>query len=111
MTARRRASGFPVRPDAVPSQAGFEVERTVTVRVTRGRHPLQGCVLPVLGRMRRHGRLELLLVLPDGSKSLLPAEWTDCGEAADAGTGEGEPVAATVGSLADLLHARAVARF
>jgi hypothetical protein len=27
--------------------------------------------------MRRHGAVELLLVLPDGSKSLVPAAWTD----------------------------------
>ncbi len=27
--------------------------------------------------MRRHGQLELILVLPDGSKSLIPAAWTD----------------------------------
>jgi hypothetical protein len=70
-----------------------------TVRITRPRHPLWGQQLPVLGRMRRHGLAELLLVLPDGSKSLIPAAWTDLhettgGEAAEPGT---------VGSLADLL--------
>ena len=47
-----------------------------TVVVTRPRHPLAGRELRVLGGMRRHGRLELLLVLPDGSKRLIPAEWT-----------------------------------
>ena len=31
----------------------------------------------MLGGMRRHGPLELLVVLPDGSKRLIPAEWTD----------------------------------
>ena len=36
---------------------------------------------------RRYGRLELLLVLQDGSKSLIPVTWTDLGEA-DA---DGEP--------------------
>ena len=30
----------------------------------------------MLGWMRRHGQLELLLVLPDGSKRLIPAAWT-----------------------------------
>ena len=44
--------------------------------ITRPRHPLDGRELRVLGGMRRHGRLELLLVLPDGSKRLIPAEWT-----------------------------------
>ena len=50
---------------------------TSVVVVTRRRHPLEGQSLRVLGGMRRHGRLELLLVLPDGSKSLIPAAWTD----------------------------------
>jgi hypothetical protein len=35
-----------------------------TVQMTRPRHPLQGKSLPVLGGMRRHGAVELLLVLP-----------------------------------------------
>jgi hypothetical protein len=48
--------------------------------------------------MCRHGRVELLLVLPDGTKSLIPAAWTD--QSQDAG---GAAEAATVGSLADLL--------
>jgi hypothetical protein len=48
-----------------------------SVVITRARHPLEGRSLPVLGRMRRHGRLELLLVLPDGSKRLIPQVWTD----------------------------------
>jgi hypothetical protein len=79
-----------------------------SVVITRPRHPLQGHSLPVLGRMRRHGRVELLLVLPDGSKSLLPAAWTDSGDATDGAAPEGDPVAATLGSPADLLHARTV---
>jgi hypothetical protein len=49
--------------------------------------------------MRRHGVLELLLVLPDGSKSLVPAGWTDADRSGvDGGT------AATLGSLIDLLQ-------
>ena len=43
-----------------------------TAVITRPRHPLAGLELRVLGGMRRHGRLELLLVLPDGSKRLIP---------------------------------------
>ena len=50
------------------------------VVVTRERHPLAGRELRVLGGMRRHGQLELLLVLPDGSKSLVPAAWTGWAE-------------------------------
>jgi uncharacterized protein DUF5372 len=47
------------------------------VMVTRPRHPLQGRRLQVIGAMRRLGRDELLVVLPDGSKTLMPAAWTD----------------------------------
>jgi len=53
----------------------------------------------VLGWQRRQGRLQLTLVLADGSKSLIPAEWTDLESPA-------EPLSpAALGSVADLLHA------
>jgi len=51
--------------------------------------------------MRRHGTLGLILVLPDGTRRLVPAAWTDV-----------EPVASpsarpreTLGALFDLLNA------
>jgi hypothetical protein len=57
--------------------------------------------LQVLGGMRRHGAVELLLVLPDGSKSLIPAAWTDVDSSAvDAGASM-----STLGSLSELLQA------
>ena len=69
-----------------------------TVVVTRPRHVLQGKSLQVLGWQRRRGELQLLVVLPDGSKTWMAADWTDL-----------EPVVAAaepaVGSLADLQHA------
>ena len=73
-----------------------------TVVITRPRHPLAGRELRVLGGMRRHGRLELLLVLPDGSKRLIPAEWTS--QHAD-GAGPDGGGAGTLGSVTDLLAA------
>src|SRR5215218_2970146 len=73
-----------------------------TVTVTRSHHPLVGQALEVLGWQRRQGRLQLTLVLPDGSKSLVPAEWTDLEPRA----GLKQPQA--LGSVADLLHARTV---
>lgn len=72
------------------------------VVVTRSRHPLEGKSLEVLGRQHRRGRLELLVVLPDGSKTLLPAGWTDL----EPGVAVSEPA---IGSLSDLLAAVAVA--
>jgi hypothetical protein len=73
-----------------------------SVVITRPRHPLEGQRLRVAGRMRRHGRLELLLVLPDGSKRLIPQAWTD-----QFGDGAADGVA-TLGALADLLAACAL---
>src|SRR5262249_50928610 len=61
-----------------------------TMCVRREHHPLFGTWLPVYGWMRRHGRLDLILVLPDGSKSLMPGSWTDL-DPQIAGTPEPEP--------------------
>ena len=78
---------MPVRP-ALPA----------TVVITQARHPLEGRDLRVLGWMRRLGRLELMLELPDGSKRLIPAEWTSQPGDPDPG-----PAAGTLGGTADLL--------
>ncbi len=64
--------------------------------------------LSVLGPTHRKGRLHLVLILPDGSKSLIPADWTDLASAAQSRHALSAPAAATFGSLEDLLHARAV---
>jgi len=47
------------------------------VRVLRRAHAWEGRSLELLGWMRRGGRLELILVLPDGSHLMVPAAWTD----------------------------------
>jgi len=47
------------------------------VTITRPHHPFEGQSLEVLGHAHRRGSLQLVLILPDGSKSLIPAEWTD----------------------------------
>jgi hypothetical protein len=72
------------------------------VRVVRARHPLEGRSLELIGWMRRGGRLELILVLPDGGRALIPASWTNLERPAE------QPGAGTLGSLADLLEARRV---
>ena len=58
--------------------------------------------------MHRQGRLHLVLILPDGSKSLIPVDWTDLAAPAQPQQVRSAPTAATLGSLEDLLHARAV---
>jgi hypothetical protein len=78
--------------------------------IVRSRHPFEGQALPVLGRMRRHGRVELLVVLPDGSKRLIPASWTDLDTPGAPDGAPGASPAGTLGSVADLLHAVAVVR-
>jgi hypothetical protein len=64
--------------------------------------------------MRRDG-LRLLLILPDGSRSLVPAEWTDLAVRQEgpapggrAPSADGTAVPAGLGRLADLLHARSI---
>jgi len=72
------------------------------VRIVRARHALEGQTLALMGWMRRGGTLELILVLPDGSRSLIPAAWTNLERRA-------EPArAGTLGRLDDLLRARRV---
>ena len=56
--------------------------------------------------MRRHGRLDLILVLPDGSKSLVPASWTDL-DPQITGRPEPEP-SGGLAPVSQLLRARAV---
>ena len=73
------------------------------VTILRPRHPFEGKSLSVFGAMSRKGRLLLVLILPDGSKSLIPADWTDL-----ASPTQTAPTATTLSSLEDLLHARAV---
>ena len=45
--------------------------------ILRDHHPLKGQFLQVLGRTHRGGILHLTLELPDGTRSLIPAAWTD----------------------------------
>jgi hypothetical protein len=78
------------------------VSRPAEVTVTRHRDALEGQALRVLGRLRRHGGTELLVVLPDGSKRMIPAAWTD---AAPASGQDGCGPAATLGAVSDLLAA------
>ncbi len=54
--------------------------------------------------MRRHGQLELILVLPDGSKSLIPAAWTDLAATAALAV----EATKTLASVRQLLRARAL---
>jgi len=78
------------------------------VTIVRARHPFEGKSLAVLRAMHRHGRLYLLLILPDGSKSLIPADWTDVALSAQPRGSISAEKTAAFGSLENLLHARVV---
>jgi len=47
------------------------------VTITRKRHAFEGQALAVISAIKRRGIHYLLAVLPDGSRSLIPASWTD----------------------------------
>ena len=80
-----------------------------SVMITRAGHPFEGCALAVIGSICRRGVLFALACLPDGSRALIPAQWTDWDEGyrgsvracreADAGS-------RALGSLGDLLQLR-----
>jgi Family of unknown function (DUF5372) len=79
------------------------------VTITRERHPFEGRALAVISSIRRGGVLLLLVSLPDGSRSLIPTEWTDWdeGQAGGARSLRGEAAGPrSLGSLGDLLRLR-----
>jgi hypothetical protein len=47
------------------------------VTVIRKRHAFEGQKLAVISSIKRRGVLVVLVVLPNGSRSLIPAAWTD----------------------------------
>ena len=77
------------------------------VTITRPHHPFEGKTLPVFGLGRYRGKLHLTLILPNGSRSLIPVEWTDLNAAQQSLL---VPLNTNLhfGSLSDLLHAVAV---
>jgi len=70
------------------------------VTITRPHHPFEGQSLEVLRYARMSYGLQFVLVLPDGSKSLVPADWTDF---KNPSSPQGSQL---IGSLDDLLRLR-----
>jgi hypothetical protein len=58
--------------------------------------------------MHRRGRLYLMLILPDGSKSMIPADWTSFPSSTLPQQTVSAEAGATLGSIEDLLHACAI---
>src|SRR6516165_312578 len=80
-----------------------------SVTILRERHPFEGRSLIVMSTVKRRDMLLLLVVLPDGSRSLIPAGWTDWTQTAeDDSLSRSEHHDCCLASLADLLHARGI---
>jgi hypothetical protein len=79
------------------------------VTILRERHPFEGRSLAVMSAIKRRGTLSLLVVLPDGSRALIPASWTDwTATAEEPAQSRPEHRDSCLASLADLLHARGI---
>ena len=78
--------------------------------ITRERHAFEGQSLAVISSIRRRGVLLVLVVLPDGSRSLIPANWTDWSteQARRTPADDANDGAHDLGRLGDLLHLRKV---
>jgi hypothetical protein len=75
------------------------------VTIVRAAHPFEGKSLTLLGHTHRKNRLHLLLILPDGSKSLVPAEWTNLNSTPERTV---DQPTATLASFNELLRMRTV---
>jgi hypothetical protein len=80
-----------------------------SLTITRERHVFEGQSLAVISSIRRRGLLLVLVVLPDGSRSLIPASWTDWNaEQARRTPADDAGGAHDLGRLGDLLHLRKI---
>jgi hypothetical protein len=73
--------------------------------VTRSHHALEGKLLEVFGKLRLKGKFYLVLVLPDGSRSNIPAAWTDFQSAATDASAPSSS-GSVIASALDLLRTR-----
>lgn len=80
------------------------------VNIIQNRHPLQGKSLDVLSLLHRNGILHLTLILPDGSRSLIPAAWTNLNEICPKKfkSPNSPPATYLIASTSSLLHARKI---
>ena len=82
------------------------------VTIVRRSHPFEGKTLGVFSKIHRQDRLYLCLILPDGTRSLIPAEWTDINStvknATTASCSDAPTPNANIGSPEDLLRTRTV---
>ena len=68
---------------------------------------MEGKKLAVFGQRRYQDKLHLILISPKGGRFLIPREWTDLALPPQESVAQAKPNA-HLGSINDLLHARAV---
>jgi hypothetical protein len=81
------------------------------ISILRQRHPFEGQSLDVLAWVHRRGILHANAILPDGTRAMIPAAWTDyvsLPTTTAERTAPSAPVTATLAAVADLLHAHTV---
>ena len=78
------------------------------VTVIRKRHAFEGETLAVISSIKRRGVLLVLVILPNGSRSLVPAAWTDWRDADASPIDEDIDDTSSLGKLGDLLQLRKV---
>src|SRR6185437_554794 len=76
------------------------------VTVIRKRHAFEGQTLAVISRIKRRGVLLVVVILPNGSRSLIPAAWTDWRDADASPSVEDIEDTSSLGKLGDLLQLR-----
>ena len=74
------------------------------VTVIRKRHAFEGQTLAVISSIKRHGVLLVLVILPNGSRSLIPAAWTDWRNADASLSDDDIDDTSSLGKLSDLLQ-------
>jgi len=79
------------------------------ITILRPRHPFEGQTLEALAWVQRRGVLYANTILPDGTRAMIPAAWSDY--ATQQSTSSPLPAAhgaVTLASISELLHARTV---
>ncbi|MGP0011033.1 MAG: hypothetical protein ACLPIG_20440, partial [Methylocella sp.] len=78
--------------------------------ITREHHAFEGRALAAISSIRRRGILFVLVALPDGSRSLIPAKWTDWNVEPTTRTplDDADDSSPDLARLSDLLHLRKI---
>jgi hypothetical protein len=74
------------------------------VTIIRKGHAFEGQTLTAIGSIKRRGVLLVLVILPNGSRSLIPAAWTDWRDADASPSDDAIDRTSSLGKLGDLLQ-------